>query len=152
MGQPGPRGDGAMPRWNSWDDGVEPAPEGSRRTPTSGPAVDFCGVSGFRALAKGAKKKRRDCRAPVFCGISLSGADAMRPPQHELVSNPVHERPQFSRAGGMTELSQRFGFDLADAFPGHCERLADFLERVLAAVFQPKTHLDDLLFARRQRA
>ena len=51
----------------------------------------------------------------------------------------------------MPQLSQRLGFDLPDAFSGYCERLAYFFERVLAAVFQPKAHLDDLLLARCQR-
>src|SRR5208283_4709914 len=52
----------------------------------------------------------------------------------------------------MAQLSQRFGFDLADAFASYCERLADFLQRVLRTVFEPEAHLDDLLLARRQRA
>ena len=45
----------------------------------------------------------------------------------------------------MPQLSQRLGLDLPDAFASNCERLAYFFERVLAAVFQPKAHLDDLL-------
>jgi hypothetical protein len=52
----------------------------------------------------------------------------------------------------MTQFAQRLGFDLADAFAGDRERLADFFQRVLGAVFQPEAHLDDLLLARRQRA
>jgi hypothetical protein len=34
----------------------------------------------------------------------------------------------------MAQFSQRLGFDLADAFAGYCERLADFFERVLRQV------------------
>jgi hypothetical protein len=35
----------------------------------------------------------------------------------------------------MTQLAQRFGFDLADAFAGHCEGLAYLFQGVFAAVF-----------------
>src|SRR6185436_9664296 len=42
-------------------------------------------------------------------------------------------------------------FDLPDALAGDREALADFLERVLAAVADAEAHLDDLLFARRER-
>jgi len=52
----------------------------------------------------------------------------------------------------MAQFSQCLGLDLADAFAGYCERLADFFERVLGTVFQSEAHLDDLLFARGQRA
>src|SRR5271170_2713135 len=52
----------------------------------------------------------------------------------------------------MTQLAQRFGFDLADAFASDCERLAYFFQGVLAAVFQSEAHLDDFFFAWRQRA
>ena len=51
----------------------------------------------------------------------------------------------------MTQLAQRFRFDLADALARDRERLADFFERVLAAVVQTKAHLDDFFLARRQR-
>src|ERR1017187_1590386 len=52
----------------------------------------------------------------------------------------------------MPQFSQRFGLDLSDAFASHRKRLADFLQRVLRAIFQPKAHLDNLLLARCQRA
>src|ERR1700730_13508413 len=69
-----------------------------------------------------------------------------------LVPNPVHKRPQFPRPRGMPQLPQRLGFDLADAFAGYCERLPDFFERVLAAIFQAEAHLDYFFFAGGQRA
>jgi len=47
--------------------------------------------------------------------------------------------------------SAALAFDLADPFASDGERLADFFERVLAAVIQTKAHLDDFFFARRQR-
>ena len=40
-------------------------------------------------------------------------------------------------------VPQRLGFDLADAFAGYCERLADFFELVLGAVFETEAHLDE---------
>ena len=51
----------------------------------------------------------------------------------------------------MAQLAQSFGFDLADALARHGEILADFLERVLAAVLQAEAHFDDLFFARCER-
>src|ERR1041385_6453675 len=69
-----------------------------------------------------------------------------------LVSYPVHERPQFPAARRMTQFAQRLRLDLADAFARNGELLPHFLERMLAAVFQPEAHLDHLLLARSQRA
>ena len=60
----------------------------------------------------------------------------------------VQKRAQAMAAAGMAQFAQRLGFDLADAFARHGEVLADFFERVLAAVLQAEAHLDDLLFAR----
>ena len=54
-------------------------------------------------------------------------------------------------AAGVAQFAQRLGFDLADALARDREVLADFFERVLAAVLQAEAHLDDLLFARRER-
>src|ERR1700691_3268027 len=62
-----------------------------------------------------------------------------------------HKRFQLAAAAGMTQLAQRLGFDLADALAGYLEALADFFQRVLGAVFQAETHLDDTLFARSKR-
>src|SRR5579872_5849556 len=55
---------------------------------------------------------------------------------------------EFAGSRGMTQLAQRLGLDLANAFAGHAERLANFLERPLRAVLDTKTHPDDLLFPR----
>ena len=52
----------------------------------------------------------------------------------------------------MTELAQRFGFDLPNALASDGERLSDFFERVLGAVFESETHLDDFLLARSEGA
>src|SRR5438552_6427624 len=51
----------------------------------------------------------------------------------------------------MSELPEGFGFDLANALARNGEALANFFERVLAAIADAKPHLDDFLFARRQR-
>src|ERR1700730_10050293 len=61
------------------------------------------------------------------------------------------EGAKLVRAGRMPKLVKRLGFDLADALAGDGERPANFLERVLAAVFQPETHLEDLFFAVTER-
>src|SRR5229473_7058078 len=57
------------------------------------------------------------------------------------------EGAELARAGGVPQLAQGLGFDLADTFAGEGERLAHFLERVLAAVLQAEAHLDDLFLA-----
>ena len=62
----------------------------------------------------------------------------------------LEERLQPVRPAGVAQFAQRLGFDLADAFARDGELLADFFERVLAAVLQAEAHLDDLLFARAQ--
>src|SRR5258708_23565740 len=70
----------------------------------------------------------------------------------ELIPNSIHERAQLARARRMPQFAQRLGFDLADAFAGYGEGLADFFESVLAAVFEAEAHLDYFFFARGQRA
>ena len=52
----------------------------------------------------------------------------------------------------MTQLAQRLGFNLPDALARDLEALAHFFERVLGAIFEAEAHLDDALFARRERA
>src|SRR5688572_8657131 len=51
----------------------------------------------------------------------------------------------------MAQLAQRLRLDLPYPFARYREVLAHFFERVLAAVADAEAHLDDLLFARRQR-
>src|SRR6266852_155925 len=53
---------------------------------------------------------------------------------------------ELAGARGVAQLAQRLGFDLANAFAGDGERPANFLQRVLQAILQTKTHLDHLLF------
>ena len=48
----------------------------------------------------------------------------------------------------MPQLAQRLGFNLPDALSCDREYLADFLERMLAAVIQTESHPDDALLAR----
>src|SRR6185369_5869021 len=95
------------------------------------------------------KKKRRDQIAPLFfvfpVTLRLCG-------EKTLVPDTIHKRPQLPRARWMSQFPQRLRFDLANAFACDRERLADFFERMLAAVFETKAHLDDFFFARCQRA
>src|SRR5579872_363493 len=62
------------------------------------------------------------------------------------VAHFIEECLELVGSRGMTQLAQRLGFDLANAFAGHPERLANFLERPLRAVLDTKTHADDLLY------
>ena len=52
----------------------------------------------------------------------------------------------------MSELTQRFGFDLSDPLSRYLELLADFLERSRSAVVQTESEPEHLLLARRQSA
>jgi hypothetical protein len=66
----------------------------------------------------------------------------------ELISRgEFEEGAELAQAGGVPQLAQGLGFDLADALAGEGEHLAHFLKRVLAAVFQPEAYLDDLFLA-----
>ena len=47
----------------------------------------------------------------------------------------------------MLEFADGFRFDLADAFAGHFEDVAHFLQGVAVAVAQAVAELDDLAFA-----
>src|SRR5216683_2720434 len=68
-----------------------------------------------------------------------------------IARRAFEEGAQFARTRRVPQFAQRFRFDLPDAFARDRERLADFFERVLAAVVQAKAHLDDFFLARRQR-
>ena len=46
----------------------------------------------------------------------------------------------------LSDFFEGFGFDLADAFAGDAEYLADFFERMRHTVFQAKAHLKNFLF------
>ena len=54
---------------------------------------------------------------------------------------------QLAAAIGMSQLAQRLGLDLADAFACDTEELADLFERVAFAIAQPKAHLQHFAFA-----
>ena len=51
----------------------------------------------------------------------------------------------------MAQLPQRFCLDLADTFAGDSEILTHFFKCMFGAVFQTEAHLDDALFAGRER-
>src|SRR5262249_26219792 len=50
-------------------------------------------------------------------------------------------------AGGLLELADGFGFDLANAFAGNLEDVTDFFEGVAVAVAEAVAELDDFAFA-----
>ena len=60
----------------------------------------------------------------------------------------VEERPHLPRARRVLQLTQRLGLDLADAFAGYAELLADFLERVVGVHADAEAHAQDAFFAR----
>src|SRR6202030_4852739 len=55
----------------------------------------------------------------------------------------VEQGAKLTGAGGVTQFTQSFGFNLANAFPSHVERLANFFQRVFRTIIHPKAHADD---------
>ena len=51
----------------------------------------------------------------------------------------------------MTQLAQRLGLDLTDAFAGNRELLADFLKRVVGVHAYAEAHTKHALFTWRER-
>src|SRR4051794_27827101 len=84
------------------------------------------------------------------CPKSLGalGALAAIPSEKRLVFD---ERLEALGAGGVAQLAQGLGFDLADALAGDLEVLADLLERVIRLLADAEAHAQDLLLARRER-
>src|SRR5438067_1824295 len=74
---------------------------------------------------------------PAALTVELWTPTILRRPSFE-------ERAKFARPRGVPQLAERLGFDLPDALARDREALADFLQRVLAAVADTEAHLDDL--------
>src|SRR5436309_8921140 len=62
----------------------------------------------------------------------------------------LQERLQLLGAGRMPQLAQGLRLDLPDPLPCDVKGAADLLERVLGALPDPETHLQDLLLPGRQ--
>src|SRR6266852_1951738 len=63
----------------------------------------------------------------------------------------LDERGEVTAAQGMAELAERLDLDLTDPFPRHGKPLADFLERVLAAVPRAEPQPEDFFLAGAER-
>ena len=89
-----------------------------------------------------------------LCAVKVKGTAEAVPllRKNLLVVDAVHEGAEFARTGWVAQLAQGLRFDLADALAGDGKGLADFFQRVFAAIFEAEAHLDDLLFARGQGA
>jgi hypothetical protein len=93
----------------------------------------------------GTLKRKRHDPSRVFSSFVFSVTPCLRgdsgigglgrTPHTKLISHAIHKRAQLAQPRRMPQLAQRFGFDLADAFAGYGEGLADLFQRVLAAVF-----------------
>src|SRR5262245_17263296 len=59
----------------------------------------------------------------------------------------IQKAHQLLAAAGLLELADGFGFDLADAFAGDFENVANLFQRVAVAVAQAVPQLDDLALA-----
>jgi len=57
---------------------------------------------------------------------------------------------QLARAARVAQAAQRFALDLADALACEAEFLANLLQRVIVAVFQPEAQPQDARFTRGQ--
>src|SRR6185437_11325341 len=63
----------------------------------------------------------------------------------------VEEAAEFAAAAGVFEFAQGLGFDLADAFAGDVELLADFFERVVGVHADAEAHAEHAFLARGER-
>src|SRR5437899_4101509 len=73
-------------------------------------------------------------------------------PSSLLVLHRLKESLEFARARGIARFPQRLGLNLTNTFTSDREMLADFFECVFRTRrAKAEAHLDDLLFARRQR-
>src|SRR5262249_14058438 len=63
----------------------------------------------------------------------------------------VEEASEFAGTGGMLELAQRFGFDLANTLAGDAELLAHLFQRVIGVHADAEAHAQHTLFARSKR-
>jgi len=52
----------------------------------------------------------------------------------------IEEAAQLFRTAWVTQFAQCFGFDLANAFAGDVELLADFFQRVIGVHIDAETH------------
>lgn len=59
----------------------------------------------------------------------------------------IQELLQDGRAGGVAQFFERLVLDLADAFAGHLEDIADLFEGAVVAVIDAKTEADDAFLA-----
>src|SRR6476619_3436596 len=97
-------------------------------------------ANGERVLGNPKKNFKRRSRVPgCQCSVPASAGASFE------------EGAKLAASRWMAQLAQRLGFDLPDALARHREALADFLERVLAAVAHAEAHLDHFLFPRRER-
>ena len=78
----------------------------------------------------------------VFEGLEVM---YLEPDRDQLLLQIVFE---FLTAGRMSELSERFGFDLSDTFTGNVEFLADFFQCAASAVFETESHGEHSLLTR----
>src|SRR5215470_4045823 len=51
------------------------------------------------------------------------------------------------RAGGMAQLAQRFGLNLANSFPSHVKFKTHLFQRMFGSIFQAEPHSDHVLLA-----
>ena len=77
------------------------------------------------------------------------GRDDLNKPA-EIVGLEIQEAAQFPRAAGVLELPERLGLDLADAFAGNRELLADFFQGVVGVHADSEAHAQHPFLARRE--
>ena len=70
--------------------------------------------------------------------------------QKERLTESVQEVLQLFAAGGVSQLPQSLGFDLADPFAGDVEFLAHFLQRAGTAILNAEAQLQNLSLTGRQ--
>src|SRR5664280_974879 len=82
-------------------------------------------------------------QADTICFKSVGGS---RSAPREGFLLGLEEAVKVVSPGGVAQLAQGLGFDLADALAGHAVQITNFLEGVAAAIDQPKAHFEDVPF------
>src|SRR6266700_7062148 len=91
-------------------------------------------------------------RGTVWSMTAFSGLRSnLRGGRRRPAPSIIQEASQYPRAAWVLQLSQRLGFDLADALARHRELLADLFQRVIGVHADAEAHAQHALLARRER-
>ncbi len=114
-----------------------------------GPRTTRCAARAARSYPPSSPPQRSGERGPQWT-LRNEVPDRLSPSGMTIsLALIIQEAAQLTRARGVLQLAEGFGFDLADAFAGYAELLANFFQRVVGVHADTKAHAQDAFFARR---